>query len=156
MSDTSTTFTDSEDRSWNVSLDIGICRTVKKELGLDLANAFKTGAFEEMSNDVYLFVDVLLICLRKPLAAKEVSTEQLAEAMNVEILEEATEAFQNAFANFTGGTRAEVLQRVQKRQKAHVKKQSKKLREVLEDPELDGKIDSILESGMTLNSKGET
>tara|TARA_R110000824_G_scaffold741_4_gene4603 strand:+ start:6654 stop:7211 length:558 start_codon:yes stop_codon:yes gene_type:complete len=79
-------FTDTKGRDWRVSINVGTMAAVKRETGMNLAEAIKPSSdvIETISSDPSVFFDVLTVILRRQLDEKSVSIDEFAEGLDDE------------------------------------------------------------------------
>ncbi len=79
-------FTDSKNRTWVVVVNVGTMAAVKRDTGLNLAEAIKPSSdvIETISSDPSAFFDVLTTILRRQLEEKSVSIDEFAEGLDDE------------------------------------------------------------------------
>lgn len=103
----SPTFRDAKDRTWNLSLSIGLAKKIRDEVGVDFGNISDGSVFAELATDPYKFAATLWLMVESQAKAKpgreEVTPEDFAEALTGDVLDSASEALVAAIINFTRG-----------------------------------------------------
>ena len=106
-------FEDGLGRKWTISLNIGVCKRVKDKLGFDLLAADEHGnALIKLASDFILLADVLWAIV-EPQAEKDgISAESFIESLSGDSLDEALNAFAEAFFVFFPGKRREIFRKM--------------------------------------------
>lgn len=112
----SPTFRDAKDRTWNLSLSIGLAKKIRDEVGVDFGNISDGSVFAELATDPYKFAATLWLMVESQAKAKpgreEVTPEDFAEALTGDVLDSASEALVAAILNFTRGLMRPALEKV--------------------------------------------
>ena len=79
-------FTDTKGRDWRVAVNVGTMAAVKRETGMNLAEAIKPSSdvIETISSDPAVFFEVLTVILKRQLDEKSVSIDEFAEGLDDE------------------------------------------------------------------------
>jgi len=79
-------FTDTKGRDWSVAVNVGTMAAVKRETGVNLAEAIKPSSdvIETISTDPSVFFEILTVILKKQLDDKSVSVDEFAEGLDDE------------------------------------------------------------------------
>jgi hypothetical protein len=97
----STAFTDAKGRAWQLELNYGLARRIKKDLGVDFANAHNGEALKKLGTDDELLVSTLYALIEEQAKTAEISPDQFVEALNGEVLEAAANAIGAMIVLFT-------------------------------------------------------
>lgn len=139
MTGTTTSFTDTKGRTWDLTLTIGTIKRVKNTLGIDIL-AIEDGQFlVDLSRDVWKLVDMVYVIIKPQADAQGVSDEDFGEALGGEALANASDAFLLAVENFfhqfsppIGETLAKLRQKLEEMEE----KSLEMTRAKLDDPRL--------------------
>lgn len=95
-------FKDCEGREWCVRIDVQAMRDVRGALGLNLFALVEHGfkGFGELLADPIALVDVLYVLCRDQCAKRELKDEDFGRAFAGDVLENAAEAFTQAYIDF--------------------------------------------------------
>lgn len=79
-------FTDSKGRDWSIVVNVGTLAAVKRETGLNLADAINPSStvIEDITSDPVKFFDALLSILSKQMTERGVDAEDFAEGLSDE------------------------------------------------------------------------
>lgn len=105
-------FTDRQDRSWSIVLDVALCRDVKNQLGVDLANWADGKAASKLWSDDGALVDTLWALIGDAAKERGVDERDFAKALNGDVLAEGLKAIEDAVVNFTRPDRREVVKKI--------------------------------------------
>jgi hypothetical protein len=108
------TFKDNEGRPWVVNVNVTTIKRVKDYLGIDLRNLAedKMKPLGEFLADEVQLVNALYVLCQEQADRQNVSDEQFGAAMYGDVIEDATNAFLEAWQNFFRGPRREAIKKV--------------------------------------------
>lgn len=143
-----TSFTDTSNRRWNLSLSIGTAKKVRDQTGVNLlAIVDQPQILIGLAEDPVKFVDVLFVLVSDQADALSVSDIAFGESIDGEVLEAATLAFLESLTKFFTGPRREMLLGVLAKTNEHRKKQEKLLSDALASGAIDKAIEDALNGG---------
>lgn len=105
-------FSDRRDREWTIVLDVALCRDVKAQLGVDLANWADGKASAKLWSDDAALVDVLWLLLKEQAADRAVDEREFARSLNGDVLAEGLKAIEDAVVNFTRPDRRDLVRKI--------------------------------------------
>ncbi len=105
-------FTDRRGRDWTIVLDVAICRDVKAQLGVDLANWADGKAASKLWSDDAALVDVLWLLLKEQATDRGVDEREFARSLNGDVLADGLKAIEDAVVNFTRPDRRELVKKI--------------------------------------------
>ncbi len=105
-------FTDRRDREWTIVLDVAICRDVKAQLGVDLANWSDGKASAKLWSDDGALVDVLWLLLKEQATELGVDEREFAKSLNGDVLAAGLKAIEDAVVNFTRPDRLDLVRKI--------------------------------------------
>ncbi|HBJ34223.1 MAG TPA: hypothetical protein DDZ51_05545 [Planctomycetaceae bacterium] len=142
-------FTDTENRRWNLSINVGTVKRVRELTNIDLlAILDRPQMLNDLAGDPVRFVDVLFVIIKPQADSLDVSDEQFGEALDGSAIESATDAFLEALVDFFPGARKATLQKVLSRAKETNAKAEAKLNQALSDGTIDQAITDALNTGL--------
>ena len=149
-------FTDNNGRTWIIAVNVGSLKRVRALCNVDLANIItiepgktpNVDLLERLASDPVLLVDVLYAVCKPEADAKNVSDEDFGRAMAGDAIELATSALLDEIIDFFPEAKRRMFQKILSATRRFEIKSKKALAELLEDPELDTKIDAALEQLM--------
>lgn len=107
------TFTDSQGRTWNVTVNVGAIKRVRDVLGVDLLDVANGDLLSRLADDPCLLVDVLFVLSKPEADAKSVSDEDFGRGMIGGVLDEASAALMKELLDFfPSAQRAKALGRM--------------------------------------------
>ena len=127
-------FTDAEGNTWKVKITVPVLKAVRDSVGIDIG---KQHDFLELADDIVNLVNVLYVVCRKQCLKREVTEEGFAEALAGDSLEDAYEAFCQAYLDFCPSRQRKILQRILTAAKEI---------EALAEPEIEARMDRLRES----------
>lgn len=153
-------FVDNAGRTWIVNINVGTIKRVRALCDIDLANiitmeagkAPKVDLLERLASDPVLLVDVLYAACKDEADCKGISDEDFGRGMAGDCLEQAITALLDEVIDFFPAAKRQVLQRVLAASRRFETKTKLALETVLNDPELDRRIDAELERLTNLSS----
>lgn len=126
------TFTDKKTREWSLELDVWLVEQIHKkvkEVTIDKLLANKAAGLEELFSDRVLFVRVLWVIVEEQAQKKGVEPESFGRALGGDALEDASEAFLRALADFCPRQQRAVLKALLARGKEITEEQLPKVLE---------------------------
>lgn len=105
-------FTDRRDREWKIVLDVALCRDVKTQLGIDLANWADGKAASKLWSDDAALVDTLWLLLKEQAANCAVDELSFARSLNGDVLAAGLKAIEAAVVNFTRPDRRDMVRKI--------------------------------------------
>jgi hypothetical protein len=104
-----TSFTDSQGRTWVLTVNVDAIRRVRQLTDVDLLEVVGGKLLEQLAEDPVLLCDVLFALCKPEADAKQVSDEDFGRAMAGDTIEQATTALLEALADFFPGRKGELL-----------------------------------------------
>lgn len=158
---------DSTGREWRFVCNVLTMSRVKKETGVDLSQAIKSGStiIEDVVSDVEVFFDVIKTLLRDQMDADGVTVEEFGAAINDEdVVADATRALIDALLDFFPPDRRAALKKAFRRfwelAKTQADMEAARVVEMVNNPEFEKMAKKAIENGkfnMELNrSNGVT
>lgn len=105
-------FTDRQGRSWSIVLDVALCRDVKNQLGVDLANWADGKAASKLWGDDGALVDTLWVLIKDEAKERGADERDFAKALNGDVLAEGLKAIEDAVVNFTRPDRRDLVKKI--------------------------------------------
>ena len=107
------TFTDSQGRTWNVTVNVSAIKRVRDVLGVDLLDVANNDLLSRLADDPCLLVDVFFVLSKPEADAKGVSDEDFGRGMVGGVLDEASAALMKELLDFfPSAQRAKALGRM--------------------------------------------
>lgn len=152
-------FTDNTGRNWTLAVTVGTIKRVRALCNVDLANIItiepgknpQMDLLERLASDPVLLVDVLYAVCKEEADNRKVSDEEFGRSMAGDAIELATAALLDEIIDFFPEAKRRVFQKILSVTRRFEAKSKTALTELLNDPELDGKIDAALEA-LTISS----
>ena len=109
-----TTFMDSKSRTWNISINLGVCKKIKTQLDLDFLSADESSnPLLKLASDYLLLADVLWILVEPQAIAQNVTVDDFIESLSGDSIDAAVNALAEAYCFFVPNPkRREILQRL--------------------------------------------
>jgi len=101
MPETSPRFSDGQGVQWLLTLNTTLCRRMRDELDLDIADLQSGEAFLGMAADPIKFGALLWLLCEKQADARKISPESFGELLTGDVLDAAFEALMGAIVLFT-------------------------------------------------------
>lgn len=150
------TFTDTAGRIWSVPIDTTTIKRVRTLLGVDLMSFCEGDLMGRLMSDVVLFVDVLYAVCKPEADARSITDEQFGQAMSGEVLQAAEEALAEGLFSISHPSRRQASRTAWEKAKA-LRDRATELAVVrLNDPELDRKLEAILQGPTEPDSQPTT
>lgn len=132
-------FTDTEGRTWDVSVNVSTIARVKSLCGVNLLEAVETGSklLDDLSGDPVMLCNVLFAIVKPQADARGITDEAFGSALGGDALASATEAFVQAIIDFFPKARRDVLTRAFDRAKQILTKR---------EAAVEAKLDQILDA----------
>ncbi len=138
-------FTDSENRRWDVSLNVTTLKRVRNITDVDLLTVLdKPDLLTELAGDPVRFVDVLYVIVKPQADQLGVSDEQFGSALDGESIEHASNAFLEALVDFFPGARRAMLRRVMDRATQTKAETEQRIHKAIADGTVDKAIDHAI------------
>jgi len=93
-------FTDSQGRTWNVTVNVSAIKRVRDILGVDLLDVANGDLLSRLADDPCVLVDVLFVLCKPEADAKGVSDEDFGRGMVGGVLDEASAALMKELLDF--------------------------------------------------------
>ena len=93
-------FTDSQGRTWNVTVNVGAIKRVRDVLGVDLLDVANGDLLSRLADDPCLLVDVLFVLSKPEADAKGITDEDFGRGMVGGVLDEASAALMKELLDF--------------------------------------------------------
>ena len=93
-------FTDSQGRTWNVTVNVSAIKRVRDILGVDLLDVANGDLLSRLADDPCVLVDVLFVLCKPEADAKGVSDEDFGRGMVGGVLDEASAALLKELLDF--------------------------------------------------------
>jgi len=141
-------FTDTANRRWNLSINVGTVKRVRELTDVDLlAILDRPQMLSELAGDAVRFFDVLFVMIKPQADQLQVTDEMFGESLDGAVIESATNAFLEALVDFFPGARKATLQKVLSRAKETNEKAEARLNLALTDGTIDQAISDALGIG---------
>lgn len=131
------TFKDKHNNNFHISITMGKVKKVKNDLGIDLLSVFSSKEQLEQINNPQTFVDLLFVLLEDQInkAYKDADDIELAfaDALDLDILDQATTLFTDALIDFFPEAKKSKLLRLMEAAKEMSQKQEAEIDEKLEE-----------------------
>lgn len=104
-------FVDTAGRRWSITVTVATLRRIRQSTDIDLLKVIDADSdlADRIANDPVLLVDVLAAALAPQLAARGITADELAEAMDEGTVVDAAFALIEALADFFRGEKAELI-----------------------------------------------
>ena len=148
-----TCFTDNQERTWSLSVNVNTLRRVKALCGVMLTDlvVLEPGKkptmelLERLANDPVLLVDVLYAAIKPEADARGISDELFGAAMVGDVLETAVTALLEEVIAFFPSAKRMVLKRLLDVSLRFTQQQRKELERLMETPNLESELLKVLE-----------
>lgn len=138
------TFTDTAGRVWSLAISTHTVKRVRTLLSVDLMEFVEGTLMGKLMGDIVLFVDVLYAICKPEADARGVTDEQFGQAMSGEVIEVAEEALAEALFTFSHPSRREAARTAWGKAKQLRARASDLAVVRLNDPEMDRRLEEIL------------
>lgn len=150
-------FKDNEGRSWEIALNVYEMKRIRALLGIDLVNVItldkdggvRVDLIDRIANDPCLLVDILWVLVEDQAKEEGVTDVDFGCSLAGKAIEEATHAFLDELVDFFPGAKRLFLQKAVKVARKYTGEMESVLREALEDPELDRRIEESMRSSQS-------
>lgn len=154
-------FRDANGRDWSIAVTIETVRRVRSVCDVDLLDAVNGKLFERLIEDPVLFCDVLYVICAPEAERNGITSEQFGAAMAGDAIDSATNAFLGALVDFFPAAKRQLLEKALRKLDQVQEMAVQRGLELLDSPELDQEIQSILNrsgvgSGSSPESLGST
>ena len=102
-------FTDSQGRGWEVTLNVAAMKAVREATGVNLYDVIEGNVLARLAEDPVFLVDVLYVLCREQCRDRAVTDEQFGRAMGGDAVEQAAAALLDELVAFFPKSRREVL-----------------------------------------------
>ena len=148
-----TCFTDNQERTWSLSVNVNTLRRVKALCGVMLTDlvVLEPGKkptmelLERLANDPVLLVDVLYATIKPEADARGISDESFGAAMVGDVLETAVTALLEEVIAFFPSAKRMVLKRLLDVSLRFTQQQRKEVERLMETPNLESELLKVLE-----------
>ena len=148
-----TCFTDNQERTWSLSVNVNTLRRVKALCGVMLTDlvVLEPGKkptmelLERLANDPVLLVDVIYAAIKPEADARGISDESFGAAMVGDVLETAVTALLEEVIAFFPSAKRMVLKRLLDVSLRFTQQQRKELERLMETPNLESELLKVLE-----------
>ena len=152
-----TTFTDKQKKTWSLELTVGSARRVKNETGVNLLNMISlepdgkasTAELEKLIEDPFALVNVLFTLCAKQAEEGGISGEDFAERFDADVIMAATNALIEEIINFSPAAKRRALTKFYQTAQRIAAEQEKELEKILNDENLDEKIEEEMKKSYT-------
>lgn len=152
-------FTDTTGREWKVAITVADVRRVKETLDVNLVHAIGGTLLQDLSEDPLLLCDVLYVVCQQQAEERQVSDADFGRGLAGDVITDATSAFLQALVDFFPSGKSQMLRRVLAKWEAVQARGLSHAQQILDSPQLEAKIDSILnkatDSCLNLEEKSE-
>lgn len=138
------TFKDNTGREWSVPVTVGTVKLVRDKLQLDILDIENGTVFKKLVSDPILLCDVIFVLCGEQAKERGVSDEEFGRAMAGDAIEQATDAFLEALADFFPNPKRQALKKANARLRGLETKAVKLAMERLDSPELDRLMEQAL------------
>jgi hypothetical protein len=148
------TFTDNASRTWTVVVNVDAFKRVKSLLNVNLMEAVEGKLLERLVSDPILLCDVIYAVCKPEADAKNVTDVQFGQAMGGDAIDLATTALLEELCDFFPQGRRVLLRKALEKLQRFQTLAYKTAGERLDSPEMDKKLQAILNISMdsALNS----
>jgi hypothetical protein len=152
------TFNDNAGRTWTVTVNVDAFKRVKSLLNVNLMEAVEGKLLERLVADPILLCDVIYAVCKPQADAANVSDMQFGQAMGGDAIELATTALLEELCDFFPQGRRVLLRKALEKLQRFQTLAYKTAGERLDSPEMEKKLQAILDSSMSsaLNSAGSS
>ncbi len=144
------TFKDTQDRSWEICINVASLKRVRTMLGIDLPSLWEDGMkpLAKLLGNACDLVDVLYVLVKPEADRRGVTDEQFGSAFKGDVLDAAEDAFMQEFIDFFPKAKATNLRKITT--------EARKLMEMIQDRTVQAleKIDTATLEKQLLNSLG--
>ena len=152
-----TTFNDKQKKTWSLELTVGSARRVKNETGVNLLNMISlepdgkasTAELEKLIEDPFALVNVLFTLCAKQAEEGGISGEDFAERFDADVIMAATNALIEEIINFSPAAKRRALTKFYQTAQRIAAEQEKELEKILNDENLDEKIEEEMKKSYT-------
>lgn len=93
-------FKDLHDNEWTIEVNMAAIKRINEALGCNIADLANRKITKRLADDIVFLVDVIYLCLKPQLDEKGISDVEFGQSLNGETVNQASEAFMEAFINF--------------------------------------------------------
>lgn len=106
-------FTDTQGTEWSVSLDFGMLKRIKKQLGVDLLKAMDdANALNALAEDVETLVNTIWLCIAEQATEHNITDEVFGGRLDGTVIDAATRALLEALVDFFPPSRRPILKKL--------------------------------------------
>ena len=137
-------FKDTAGRDWQIAVNVGTLRRIKKHLDVDLMGLVVkgNGLIDRMAVDAVLICDLLFVVVMEQAETLGITDEQFGASQDGDTLVAGLECLIEGVVNFSHSTKRKVLRHI----KEQVNKQTPRVEKAVNDAIASGKIASIVEA----------
>ncbi len=149
-------FTDAENRTWVVQINVDVIKRVRALLDVDLLDTVNGRLFEQLAGDPVLLCDVLYAVCKPQADEHGVSDEEFGRAMVGDVIEQATEALLEELANFFPSRTGQILRQALQKMKHLQEMVLDAARARLEGGEIEERLRAEMRSGSLSTSSRQS
>ncbi len=149
-------FTDAENRTWVVQINVDVIKRVRALLDVDLLDMVNGRLFGRLASDPVLLCDVLYAVCKPQADEHGVSDEDFGRAMVGDVIEQATEALLEELANFFPSRTGQVLRQMLQKMKTLEEMVLDAATARLESGEIEERLRAELQFGSSSTSSAES
>ncbi len=138
------TFTDTENRQWEIAINVTAIKRVKGTLELDLLKAVEGDLFVRLANDPCLLCDLLFVLCQEQAKEQGVTDEQFGAALGGDALDAATTALLEELVDFFPKGKRGALKKILDKVKQLEARATEFIHEKVDSGVLDGVADRVL------------
>lgn len=143
----SKTFRDSENRQWDIAIDVVTIKRVRDALDVNLLElANEESKLPERFNDPVFCVDVLYVLCRDQADSHNIDDIAFGRALTMDAIEEASDALMEGVVDFFRRDVRIAYRKVLDATRKVRKAQAKKLTETMESPDFDRMLEAQIEN----------
>ena len=94
------TFKDLHGNKWTVEVNMATVKRIKDSLDCNIADLNNKETMTKLADDIVFLVDVIYLCLKPQLDEKGISDVEFGQSLDGETVNQASEAFMEAFIAF--------------------------------------------------------
>lgn len=142
----STSFRDSEGRTWNIFLTAPLVKMIRADFQINLTD-LSSDPFEKLAADPVTLVDILYLMCRSQAEEQGVSDEMFGSSLGGDAIDDATNAMAQAIVAFSPASRRSLLQSLLTQNGNLREKAMKRLEAKMSDEATQNKIlDRVMET----------
>lgn len=104
-------FQDAQNRNWVVRVTVNTMRSVRDNLGIDLADTLDPSkdVVDRLTDDPILMMDVVYLCCKPQMDGMNVTVEDFSDSLTGEAIEQASQALIDAIIDFFPRSKTQII-----------------------------------------------